>query len=173
MILISCCVCKVAFMGSKEWMYKLPRVGNDMSFLHYVSLLPLRKNIMWLWVGNAPFVHAIAARTNFSTKITWCNPVWSTMVLSRITPSGSFTAKQIRVSPVHLNETLRRPHQWMKEDKNPHHQQQRRATILWSTITSTLMIFSKTWEAVMVVGLVMMSRQFFGAWRCRDFWKSC
>ena len=36
MILISCCVCKVAFMGSKEWMYKLPRVGNDMSFLHYV-----------------------------------------------------------------------------------------------------------------------------------------
>ena len=36
MTLISRCVCKVAFMDKKEWMYKLPRVGNDLPFLHHV-----------------------------------------------------------------------------------------------------------------------------------------
>ncbi|XP_039781519.1 uncharacterized protein LOC120648966 [Panicum virgatum] len=28
---------KVAFMDREEWMYKLPRVSNDMAFLHHVS----------------------------------------------------------------------------------------------------------------------------------------
>jgi len=27
---------KVAFMDREEWMYKLPRVCNDMAFLHHV-----------------------------------------------------------------------------------------------------------------------------------------
>ena len=29
-------MCKVAFMDREEWMYKLPRVSNDMAFLHHV-----------------------------------------------------------------------------------------------------------------------------------------
>ena len=40
MTLISRYVCKVTFMDRlprEEWMYKLPRVGNDLSFLHHVT----------------------------------------------------------------------------------------------------------------------------------------
>ena len=37
---ISRCVCKVAFMDrlpTEECMHKLPRIGNDISFLHHVT----------------------------------------------------------------------------------------------------------------------------------------
>ena len=34
-------------------------------------LLPLRKSIVQVWVGRAPFVRAIDARTILSTKIAW------------------------------------------------------------------------------------------------------
>ena len=47
---------KVAFMGSllrEEWMYKIPRVGNDMSFLNQVAnLLPPRKSIVLVGVSS-------------------------------------------------------------------------------------------------------------------------
>ena len=57
-------------MDMAEWMYKIPRAGNDLTFQHHVTnLLPLRKNIVQVWVGRAPFVHAIDARTILSTKI--------------------------------------------------------------------------------------------------------
>jgi hypothetical protein len=37
MTLFSLCVCKVAVMDREEWMCKLPRVSNDMSFLVHVK----------------------------------------------------------------------------------------------------------------------------------------
>lgn len=106
-----------------------------LSCIMWENLLPLQKSIVWVWVGRVPFVRAIAARTIFSRKIMWCYLTWSAMVLSRIILFGSFTAKQSRVSPVHLNETLRHPRWWMKEDNNPHHQQQQRAAMVRMAIT--------------------------------------
>ena len=40
-------------MDRAEWMYKIPRAGNDLTFLQYVR--------------------AIGAITNWSMKIAWCN----------------------------------------------------------------------------------------------------
>jgi hypothetical protein len=37
MTLFSLCVCKVMVMDREEWMYKLSRVSNDMSFLVHVK----------------------------------------------------------------------------------------------------------------------------------------
>jgi hypothetical protein len=74
MTLFSLCVCKVTVMDREEWMYKLPRVSNDISFLgHVKKFVAAAKSIVCVWVRSAPFVRAIAARTSFSRKITWCN----------------------------------------------------------------------------------------------------
>ena len=56
-------------MDREEWMYKLPRVGNDLSFLHHVRnfVAAAKKHESW----STPFVRAIAARTNFSRNIMW------------------------------------------------------------------------------------------------------
>ena len=56
-------------MDREEWMYKLSRVGNDLSFLHHVRnfVAAAKKHESW----STPFVRAIAARTNFSRNIMW------------------------------------------------------------------------------------------------------
>ena len=42
-----------------------------------------------------------------------------------------------------------------EEDNNSHHQQQLRVATVRIAIVSTLMNFSKTWQAMMVMGMVM------------------
>ena len=141
-------------MDREEWMYKLLRVGNDQSLLHHVRnfVAAVKKDCVSLGRGRT-----ICPCNSCKNKLLKEDNVvltWFAMVLSRITQSRNFTVKQIRVSPVHLNEPLRRPHSWMKEDNNPRHQQQQRAMIMRIAITSASMIFPKTWEAIMVVGMV-------------------
>jgi len=82
-----------------------------LSCIMWENLLPLQKNIVWVWLGSAPFVRAITIRTNVSKKVVWYNLTWCGMIFSRITPSGSFTVKHIWVSPVHLNKTRWQPRQ--------------------------------------------------------------
>jgi len=70
------CVCKVVtiIMDREESMYKIPRVSNDLAFLGHVrKFVAAVKKHMCIWIESASFVRAIAARTTFSRKITWCS----------------------------------------------------------------------------------------------------
>ena len=61
-------------MDMSEWMYKISRASNDLTFLQYVrKFVAAVKSIVRVWVGSAPYVHAIGAITNWPKKIAWCN----------------------------------------------------------------------------------------------------
>jgi len=61
-------------MDRKEWMYKIPRISNDLAFLGHVrKFVAAAKSTVCVWVDSASFVRAIAVRTTLYRKITWCS----------------------------------------------------------------------------------------------------
>jgi hypothetical protein len=75
-IILIVCVCKVVavIMDREEWMYKIPRVSGNLSFLGHVRKFVAAAKKHCLSLGRStPFVHEIAARTSLSWKMTWCN----------------------------------------------------------------------------------------------------
>jgi hypothetical protein len=69
-------VCKVVvvMMDREEWMYKILRVGADLSFLGHVRKFVAAAKKHRLRLGRERTIcRAIAVRTSFSRKMTWCN----------------------------------------------------------------------------------------------------
>ena len=96
-------------MERAEWMYKIPRAGNDLTFLHHVTkFVAVAKKHRTSLGREGTICPCNRCKNNLVYEDSVVKSHLIAMVLSRITPSGSFMVKWIRAPPVHQNETRRR-----------------------------------------------------------------